>query len=116
MGRARGEMPRLHSSRAAIVTTARFGRAAPVEVPWVSERSAATRRVQTITVMKDIAASLAVIIACGGIGGVAAWWAVGWLGLAGTAGALAAAAVGMVIAVAAFAGVTSLLRGIGWMK
>jgi hypothetical protein len=31
-------------------------------------------------------------------------------------GALIAAAAGMVIAVAAFAGTTTLLRGAGWMK
>ena len=66
--------------------------------------------------MNGITASIIVIILCGGIGGVAAWRLVGWLGLTGPAGALVAAAVGMVIAVAAFAGVTSLLRGVGWMK
>ncbi len=66
--------------------------------------------------MKSIAASVFVIIVCGGIGGIAAWGFVAWTGLAGPVGALAAAAVGMVIAVAAFAGTTTLLRGVGWMK
>ena len=66
--------------------------------------------------MNGITASIIVIILCGGTGGVAAWALVAWLGLAGPAGALVTAAVGMVIAVAAFAGVTSLLRGVGWMK
>jgi hypothetical protein len=66
--------------------------------------------------MKSIAARIIVIIVCGGIGGVAAWGFVAWLGITGPAGALVAAAVGMVIAVAAFAGTTTLLRGAGWMK
>jgi hypothetical protein len=66
--------------------------------------------------MKAIVASVLAIIVCGAFGGVAAWWLVGWLGLAGPVGALAAAAAGMVIAVAAFAGTTTLLRGAGWMK
>jgi hypothetical protein len=66
--------------------------------------------------MKSIAASVIVIIVCGGVGGVAAWGFVTWLGLTGPIGALAAAAVGMIIAVAAFAGMTTLLRGVGWMK
>jgi hypothetical protein len=66
--------------------------------------------------MKSIAASVLVIILCGGIGGVAAWGFVAWTGLIGPVGALVAAAVGMVIAVAAFAVTTTLLRGVGWMR
>jgi predicted PurR-regulated permease PerM len=66
--------------------------------------------------MKSIAASIILIVICGGIGGVAAWQFVGWLELTGPIGALVAAAVGMVIAVGAFAGTTTLLRGVGWMK
>ena len=66
--------------------------------------------------MKSIVASVILIILCGGSGGVAAWAVASWLGLAGPVGALIAAAAGMVIAVAAFAGTTTLLRGAGWMK
>jgi hypothetical protein len=66
--------------------------------------------------MKSIAASVIVIVVCGGIGGVAAWALAAWLGLSGAIGALVAAAVGMVVAVGAFAGTTTLLRGVGWMK
>ena len=70
----------------------------------------------SLPAMKSIVASVILIIVCGGIGGVAAWGFVGWLGLGGPIGALAAAAVGMVIAVGAFAGTTTLLREAGWMK
>lgn len=66
--------------------------------------------------MKEIIVSIVVIIVCGAIGGVGAWWFTLWLGLTGPLGALVAAAAGMVIAVAAFVGVTTLLRGLGWMK
>jgi len=66
--------------------------------------------------MKDIVSSVIVIILCGGIGGVAAWWLVRALALGGPLGALAAAAIGMVIAVAAFAAVTTLLRRLGWKR
>ena len=66
--------------------------------------------------MVSIVKSIVMIIICGGVGGVAAWWLAGTLGLSGTVGALAAVAVGMVVAVGAFAALTSLLRGAGWMK
>jgi len=66
--------------------------------------------------MKAIVASVILIIICGGLAGVAAWAFIAWMGLAGPVGALVAAAAGMVIAVAAFAGTTTLLRGAGWMK
>jgi hypothetical protein len=56
------------------------------------------------------------IIVCGGLGGVTAWAFVGSLGLSGTPGAIAAALVGMVVAVALWAGVTSLLRMVGWIR
>ena len=97
-------------------TEALFGRAAGVEVPSRAERIAARIPIEPGPAMKSIAASIIVIIVCGGIGGVAAWWLTASLGLSGVVGGLVAAAVGMVIAVAAFAGTTSLLRGVGWMK
>jgi hypothetical protein len=62
--------------------------------------------------MKAILLSLFYIIVCGGVGGVFAWWFVGWVGLAGVAGALAAAAVGMIVSVAAFVALTTLDRAL----
>jgi hypothetical protein len=56
------------------------------------------------------------ILVCGGLGGFAAWVLVTSLGWAGTTGAIAAAVLGMVIAVALWAGVTSLLRAAGWVR
>jgi Trk-type K+ transport system membrane component len=66
--------------------------------------------------MNDIIKSLVVIIIAGGIGGVAAWWLTGMMGVEGTLGAIVTAASGMVLAVALFAGLTTLLRTLGWMK
>ena len=56
------------------------------------------------------------IFICGGLGGFAAWALVTGLGLTGTAGAIAAAVVGMVIAVALWTGLTSLLRTLHMIK
>jgi hypothetical protein len=56
------------------------------------------------------------ILVCGGLGGFAAWALVASVGWVGTAGAIAAAVIGMVIAVALWAGVTSLLRALHWIK
>ena len=56
------------------------------------------------------------ILVCGGLGGFAAWVVVTSLDLAGTAGAIAAVVIGMVIAVALWAGLTSLLRAGGWVR
>ncbi len=56
------------------------------------------------------------ILICGGLGGFAAWafvWSVGWVG---TAGAIAASIIGMVVAVALWAGLTSLLRAMGRIR
>jgi hypothetical protein len=54
--------------------------------------------------------SIVGIIACGSIGGVTAWSIVTILGWGGPLGALAAAVIGMVVATAAWTGLTSLLR------
>ena len=56
------------------------------------------------------------IIICGGLGGFAAWAFVSTVGWVGTAGAIAAAIIGMVIAVALWAGLTSLLRAMGRIR
>ena len=58
----------------------------------------------------SIVASLAGVIVCGTIGGVAAWALVMWIGLGGVAGSIVAAIVGMVIAVAAWIVVATLAR------
>ena len=89
---------------------------AGVEVTSNSARIAGRPSIVSLFAMKSIAASVILIIICGGGGGVAAWGLVSWLALTGPVGALVAAAAGMVIAVAAFAGTTTLLRGAGWMK
>ncbi len=56
------------------------------------------------------------ILICGGLGGFVAWLIVTGIGLAGAAGAIVAAVIGMVIAVALWAGLTSLLRAAGWVR
>ena len=50
------------------------------------------------------------IVACGGIGGVAAWSIVTLMGWEGPLGAIAAAIIGMVVATGAWTALTSLLR------
>jgi len=56
------------------------------------------------------------IFVCGGLGGFAAWALVTSLGWAGTPGAIAAAIIGMVVAVALWAGLTTLLRSAGRIR
>ena len=56
------------------------------------------------------------IFVCGGLGGFAAWALVTSLGWVGTPGAIAAAVIGMVVAVALWTGITSLLRALGWIR
>ena len=66
--------------------------------------------------MKSVAVSIFCIVVSGGIGAVAGWSAGAWLGLAGVAAALVAVAVGLPVAVAIFAGVTPVMRALGWSK
>jgi hypothetical protein len=66
--------------------------------------------------MAPIIGSIVGILICGGIGGVSAWALVTTLGLAGVPGALAAAVIGMVVSVALWAGGSSLLRVLGWIR
>jgi hypothetical protein len=56
------------------------------------------------------------IVICGGLGGFAAWAFVTAMDWSGTPGALAAAVIGMVVAVALWTGVTTLLRSLGWVR
>jgi len=56
------------------------------------------------------------IFICGGLGGFAAWALVRGLGWVGTPGAIAAAIIGMVVAVALWTGITTLLRALGWIR
>ena len=56
------------------------------------------------------------ILVCGVVGGVAAWSAMNALGFDGVSGALLAAVIGMVVATALWAGGSSLLRALGWIR
>ena len=56
------------------------------------------------------------IFICGGLGGFAAWALVTGMGGVGTPGAIAAAIIGMVVAVALWTGITTLLRALGWIR
>ena len=56
------------------------------------------------------------IAVCGVAGGVAAWSAVSAMGFDGVPAALAAAVIGMVVATALWAGGSSLLRALGWIR
>jgi len=60
--------------------------------------------------------SIVLIIIAGGVGGVAAWWLARAMGLDGTPGAMVAAVIGMVLALVFFAGLTTLLRRLGWIR
>jgi hypothetical protein len=60
--------------------------------------------------MASLVGSILAILACGGIGGVAAWLVVSALGWTGTAGAFVAAVIGMAIAFALFAAGAALLQ------
>ena len=74
------------------------------------------RRFEANNAMKEIVRSVVLIVIAGGLAGVAAWWLARAMGLDGTPGALVAAVIGMVLAVALFAGLTVLLRRIGWIR
>ena len=56
------------------------------------------------------------ILVCGVGGGVAAWAAVAAMGVAGVVGAILAAVIGMVASTALWAGGTTLLRALGWVR
>jgi hypothetical protein len=56
------------------------------------------------------------IIVCGGVGGVSAWALVTALGWDGLPGAIAAAIIGMIVATAAWAAGTTLLRTLGLIR
>ena len=56
------------------------------------------------------------ILVCGVGGGYAAWVAVTALGFGGVLGATLAVVIGMVAATALWAGVTTLLRALGWVR
>ena len=56
------------------------------------------------------------IFVCGVAGGFAAWMLVAALGAEGVSGALLAAVIGMVVATALWAGGSSLLRALGWIR
>jgi hypothetical protein len=53
------------------------------------------------------------ILVCGGAGGIAAWSIVTLMGWDGTIGAIVAAIIGMIVAMAAWAVLTSLARMLG---
>ena len=53
---------------------------------------------------------------CGVAGGFAAWMLVAAFGVDGVPGALLAAVIGMVAATALWAGGSSLLRALGWIR
>ena len=63
--------------------------------------------------LRSVLWSIAGILVCGLAGGVAGWWLVTALGMSGVAAALVGAVVGMVLATAAWAGLTSALRKLG---
>ena len=56
------------------------------------------------------------ILVCGVAGGFAAWMLVAALGVDGVFGALAAAVIGMVVATVLWAGGSTLLRFLGWLR
>jgi hypothetical protein len=64
----------------------------------------------------SIVGTILAILACGVAGGIAAWGLVTALGFDGVFGAILAAFVGMVVATALWAGGSSLLRGLGWLR
>jgi hypothetical protein len=63
-----------------------------------------------------IVGSILGILVCGVAGGLAAWALVTALGFDGVLGAILAALVGMVVATALWAGGSSLLRALGWLR
>jgi hypothetical protein len=56
------------------------------------------------------------ILICGVAGGFAAWSAVTAWGIDGVLGAIVAAVIGMVVATAFWAGGSSLMRALGWVR
>jgi hypothetical protein len=64
----------------------------------------------------SVVGSILGIAVCGVAGGYAAWMLVMALGAEGVFGAIAAAVIGMVLATALWAGGTSLLRAVGWIR
>jgi hypothetical protein len=62
--------------------------------------------------MTSLVGSILAILACGGIGGVAAWLVVTTFDWTGTAGAIVAAAIGMAIAFAVFAAGAAVLQAL----
>ena len=64
----------------------------------------------------SVLGSIVGIVLCGVAGGFAAWMLVAALGVDGVVGALAAAVIGMVMATALWAGGSSLLRALGWLR
>ncbi len=66
--------------------------------------------------MKSVVWSVAGIILCGGVGALCGWLLTQALGLTGAWAAILAAIVAMVIATAAWAGITTLLRKLGILQ
>ena len=64
----------------------------------------------------SVVGSILGIAVCGVAGGFAAWTLVTASGADGVFGAIAAAVIGMVVATALWAGGTSLLRALGWIR
>lgn len=70
----------------------------------------------SINQRRSIAGSILGILVCGVAAGMAAWTLVDALGFDGVLGAVLAAMLGMVGATALWAGGTSLLRAMGWVR
>ena len=64
----------------------------------------------------SIVGSILGILVCGVGGGIAAWALVTVLGVDGVLGAILAAVIGMVVATGLWAGGSSLLRAMGWLR
>lgn len=64
----------------------------------------------------SVVGSILGIFICGVAGGFTAWMLVAALGADGVLGAIAAAVIGMVVATALWAGGSSLLRALGWVR
>ena len=66
--------------------------------------------------MMSIVWSVAGIVLCGGAGALCGWFVTRALGLGGPVAAILAAIVGMVVATAAWVGLTVLLRRLGLLR
>jgi len=64
----------------------------------------------------SVIGSILGILVCGVGGGISAWALVTALGADGVLGAILAAVIGMVVATALWAGGSSLLRALGWLR